>query len=307
MNLFGSPTLVYWIAWQRPVFGLLLLLVSFISKASIWVMQNNDDVVGELQYVTAQIGETLGEVGLRYDMGFNEMANANPGVDPAKPLPTGIRLLIPSQYVLPHVAHQGVVINLAEYRLYYFPPGDNVVISMPVGIGRLGWNTPIGQTKIISKERDPTWRPSAKLRAEAKKNGAPIPDQFPPGYGNPLGRHVLRLGWPTYLIHGTNRRDGVGLRVSAGCIRMMPEDIEYLFEQIEVGTLVRVINEPIKLGHLNGSRYLEVHPLIDAPHHENLVTVFNKKTTGLPDFIGKKNAFIEKELKAPSGVPRKIS
>jgi len=288
----------------KLVYFLFLLLVYKLSFATTFVVPADGDVVGEIQYAYAQTGESIGEVGLRYDVGYNEMVRANPNVNPAMALPPHARLLIPSQYILPNVARAGIVINLAEYRLYYFPPNDNVVITQPVGIGRKGWNTPVGITRVIAKQRDPVWRPSAKLRAEAEKNGLLLPEVFPANSGNPLGRHSLRLGWPTYLIHGTNKTDGVGMRVSAGCIRMLPEDIEYLYELVKVGTAVRVINQPLKLGKLDGEIYLEAHAKLI--NDSSLSGLAQKQLSALQQAHLNKMA-IKQELNFPSGIPKKIS
>ena len=282
---------------------LFLFLVSKLSVATTFVVPADGDVVGEIQYAYAQTGESLGEAGLRYDVGYYEMVHANPKVNPSSTLAPHARLLIPSQYILPTVIREGVVINLAEYRLYYFPPNDNVVITQPVGVGRKGWSTPVGTTRVIAKQRDPVWTPSAKLRAEAEKNGLLLPDVFPANSGNPLGRHSLRLGWPTYLIHGTNKTDGVGMRVSAGCIRMLPEDIEYLFELVNVGTAVRVINEPLKLGKLDGEVYLEVHTKLTAA---SLLGLAQKQLSSL-QLAHLNKMVIQQELNLPSGIPKKIS
>lgn len=269
----------------------ILLLCTSIAHSATWVIQDQDDLAGEIQYARAQGGETLYEVGLRNDIGLLEMKAANPGVDPERELSAGTRILIPSLYILPKGARQGLVINLAEYRLYYFPDGDNVVITMPVGIGRKGWNTPVGTTKVIGKVQNPVWHPTEKLKAEAKKNGAPIPDEFPSSDANPLGRYALRLGWPTYLIHGTNRREGIGTQVSAGCLRLIPEDIEYLFEFVALGTKVRIINEPVKIGQSHGNTYVEVHALQDASRLGSLAD----------------SDIVKRELRSPTGIPRKIS
>ncbi|MCE3044135.1 L,D-transpeptidase family protein [Legionella sp. 16cNR16C] len=289
---------------MRLAVFLLFITKAFFVQAETFVLPAEGDVVGKIEYVNPQVGETLSEVGIRHDVGYYEMLNANPGVDPTRPLPPQTRLIIPSQYILPSGPRSGLVINLSEYRLYYFPPNDNVVITMPVGIGREGWNTPVGQTRVTSKEHDPIWRPTANVRAEAAKHGTPIPNEFPPGAGNPLGRHVFRLGWPTYLIHGTNRRDGVGSRVSAGCIRMLPEDIEVLFDMVTVGTSVRVINEPVKIGRLNNALYIEVHtPLeqsINLP--KQLGAALGKYA--LPSW---NKSQVQEEGLRPSGIPRKIA
>ncbi|KTC86677.1 L,D-transpeptidase family protein [Legionella brunensis] len=279
-------------------------------STSLWsisfVLPTQGEVIGEIQYAHPEMGETLSDVGIRFDIGYNEMVRANPQVNPTSSLSSNITLLIPSQFILPHAPREGVVINLAEYRLYYFSPHENVVITMPVGIGRKGWTTPLGLTKVIAKERDPIWHPTTNVQAEAAKQGMLLPDTFPAGDGNPLGRHVLRLGWPTYLIHGTNRRDGVGARVSAGCMRMMPEDIEYLFNVVNVGTPVRVLNEPIKLGYSKDALYIQVHPVLSEQKNRDLNTLAYEqlKQLGMVDKVNSR--LLQMELKSPSGVPKKI-
>lgn len=290
----------------------LVLIIGFSlflspAFATTFVIPASGDLVGDIQYATPEPGETLSDVGIRYDVGYFEMVRANPQVDPLRPLPLRTRLVIPSQYLLPPGPREGIVINLAEYRLYYYPPGDNVVVTMPVGIGREGWHTPVGKTRVTVKERDPVWHPTANVRAEAAKNGTPIPNEFPGGDGNPLGRHVLRLGWATYLIHGTNRRDGVGSRVSAGCIRMMPEDIEQLFDRVAVGTPVTVMNEPLKLGLMNGQLYLQVHPALTDEKKVNLHAFLQDKLSGYTLKKSLNQQVVGTELRSPSGIPVKIT
>lgn len=229
-------------------FFLLFIGFSHFACATALVLPATGDVVGEIQYALSKGNETIEEVGRRFDVGYHEMIRANPHIDAGHPLVANSQLVIPSQYILPRVPRKGIVINLAEYRLYYFPEDENVVITFPIGIGRKGWKTPLGNTKIVAKQINPSWRPTAKLRIEAEKNGDFLPDEFPASPYNPLGQYALRLGWPTYMIHGTNknRTNGIGDRVSAGCIRMFPEDIEYLFHMVSVGTPVRIINATIK-------------------------------------------------------------
>lgn len=225
---------------------LLIGATSFVSctYAATFVLSGHTNIVGKTHYVSPDIGDTLADVGYRYDIGINEMRAANPHVPPNKILSTATRLLIPSRYHLPSVPHTGIVINLAEYRLYYFPPDENIVITYPVGIGREGWNTPLGETRVIAKEKNPSWHPSKNLQRESEKNGFPLPDFLPASAYNPLGKHAFRLGWPAILIHGSHTSYGIGERVSAGCIRMRADDIEYLYDFVTVGTRVRVVNEP---------------------------------------------------------------
>lgn len=235
---------------KKPNYFLLLSFLAFFkiadSLGATFVLPASGNLVGEIKYTRSAIGETIDEVGRRFNVGYYEMVKANPHVDANHTLANNTALIIPAQFILPNVPRKGIVINLAEYRLYYFPEDENVVITFPVGIGREGWDTPLGLTKLTAKVVNPAWRPTAKLRAAAEEMGAPIPEVFPSGPDNPLGSHVLRLGWPTFLIHGTNRVDGIGAKVSAGCIRMLPDDIEYLYSLVHIGTPVRIINEPIK-------------------------------------------------------------
>ncbi|BCA95482.1 L,D-transpeptidase [Legionella antarctica] len=285
----------------------LLLFVSHYSNATILVLPESGDVVGELQYTQSEMGETIDEIGRRFDIGYYEMVRANPQVDAMRPVSASSSLIIPSQFILPSVPRRGIIINLAEYRLYYFPADENVVITFPVGIGKEGWNTPLGLTRITAKVANPVWRPTAKVLAAAEEIGASIPGYFPPGPNNPLGKHVLRLGWPTFLIHGTNRVDGVGARVSAGCIRMFPDDIEYLFSIVAVGTPVRVINEPVKIGKWKNDIYLQIHPLLIEQKYVELRTLMEQKANDRNIKISNIDKTIQNELAYPSGLVKKIN
>jgi L,D-transpeptidase ErfK/SrfK len=152
--------------------------------------------------------------------------------------------------------------------MYYFPqPRDGepaYVKTYPISIGRMDWETPLGLTKIVSKARNPTWYPPESVREEHAADGKPLPRIVPPGPDNPLGEYAMRLGLPGYLIHGTNRPAGVGMRVTHGCVRMFPEDIDYLFAQIGVDTPVRIINEPVKIGWDGDELVMEVHPVLET-------------------------------------------
>ena len=255
-------------------------------------LSKSSDVVGRLQVVQAHMGETLTDVGRRYDVGSLQIKEANPNIKVKQVLHAGALVIIPNQFILPNVERQGVVINLAEQRLYYYPDDKTTVITEPVGIGRKGqWQTPLGLTKITKKVLDPLWHPTANVRTEAASHGTPIPWQFPPGPNNPLGRHILRLGWATYLIHSTNQPDSVGGRVSAGCIRMLPKGIERLYDLISVGTTVLVINEPYKMGWKNNKLYFESHtPLIinKITHRESM----RKLIWAMREFLNASNAWV---------------
>lgn len=290
----------------------LLIFLQFFSiltstYATTLVIPSSGDVVGEVQYALSESNETIEEVGIRFDIGYSEMISANPQVNARYPLAANSSLIIPSQFILPNVSRKGIVINLAEYRLYYFPENENVVLTFPVGIGRKGWKTPLGITKIIAKEVNPVWRPTENLRADAAKHGDPLPDVFPASPYNPLGKYALRLGWSTFLIHGTNRPDGIGSRVSAGCIRMLPDDIEHLFALVPVGTQVRIINEPVKIGKVGEAFVLQVHPLLSEQRNVTLHSILQKKLSGFESAQWRNNKTVQNELASPSGLVKKFS
>ena len=220
------------------------------------------DIVGHLQVATSRYEDTLSDIARRYDLGYEEIVAANPGIDPWLP-GKGTQVVLPTQFVLPGGTREGLVLNLASMRLFYYPkpaPGEPAeVITHPVGIGREGWQTPQGTAFITRKISNPAWTVPESVRREHAKEGDPLPPIVPPGPDNPLGDFAMRLSLPSYLIHGTNKPWGVGLRVSHGCVRLYPEDIARLFPKVPVGTPVRIINEPYLAGWRNGQLYLEAH------------------------------------------------
>ena len=226
------------------------------------------DVIGAVSTIVARHEDTLVDVARRHGLGYEDIVRANPEVNPWLP-GAGTEIVLPTRYVLPPGPREGVILNLAEYRMYYYPKPDKgqtaVVMTYPISIGRMDWETPIGRTRIISKVRDPAWYPPKSVREEHAAEGRPLPNIVPPGPDNPLGRFAMRLDIPGYLIHSTNRPAGVGMRVTHGCIRMFPEDIEHLFEKIDVRTPVRIINEPVKIGWFGDELVMEVHPVLAPP------------------------------------------
>ena len=220
------------------------------------------DVVGIVQITTAHQEDTLSDLARRYDLGYEEIVAANPGMDPWLP-GEGARVVLPTQFVLPDAPREGLVLNLASMRLFYYPrPAADEparVITHPVGIGREGWRTPQGTTRITEKIVQPTWTVPASVRREHAKMGDPLPPVVPPGPDNPLGEYAMRLSLPSYLIHGTNQPYGVGIRVSHGCVRLYPEDIASLFPEVPEGTRVTIVNQPYVAGWHNGQLYLEAH------------------------------------------------
>lgn len=226
-----------------------------------------NDVIGAVTTVTSRADETLLDIARRHGLGYEDIVRANPLVDTWLP-GEGTEIVLPTRYVLPPGPRSGVVLNLAEYRMYYYPQPQAgqpaVVMTYPISIGRMDWETPLGRTSIVAKVRNPSWYPPESIRAEHLAAGDPLPRVVPPGPKNPLGDRAMRLGLPGYLIHGTNRPSGVGMRVTHGCIRMFPEDIEYLFERVDVSTQVRIINEPIKIGWNGDELVVEVHRALEV-------------------------------------------
>ena len=237
------------------------------ASALTFAIQPGADIVGAVQTATVQYDETFDSIGQKFDVGIYEMIEANPDVDPREPT-TGTTLIIPTQYVLPSGPRRGIVINLAEMRLYYFHKDEPLVTTHPIGIGRKEWETPIGKGKIIEKTKDPYWKPPDSIRAWYDEHHKYLPDIVPPGPQNPLGGYAMRLSIPGYLIHGTNTPGGIGIRSSSGCIRMHPEDIESLFYKVSLGEPVRIVNQPYKIGHYNYKVYIEAHePLSGEYYH----------------------------------------
>jgi L,D-transpeptidase ErfK/SrfK len=224
------------------------------------------DVVGELQVIRANEQDTLSDIARRFNLGYEELTSANPTVDPWLPR-AGTEVVIPTQFVLPAAPRTGIVVNLAAMRLYYFPKADpgkpQRVITHPLGIGRVEWRTPEGLTKVVDKTEAPTWIPTPSIHREYAANGTPLPPVVPPGPDNPLGSHALRLGWPRYSIHGTNKPPSIGLRGSHGCLRMYPEDIVGLYSDIEVGMPVRVVNQPVLFGWRGDTLYVQSYPVLE--------------------------------------------
>jgi len=222
---------------------------------------------------TAGADDTLLDIARRYDLGYDEIIAANPGVDLWLP-GSGTRVVLPTQFVLPDAPREGLVLNLASMRLFYYPkpePGaPTMVITHPIGIGREGWKTPEGRTRVTQKIENPAWTVPASVRREHARKGDPLPAVVPPGPDNPLGDFAMRLSIPSYLIHGTNKPYGVGMRVSHGCVRLYPEDIARLFPQVPVGTPVRIVNQPYVAGWRDGLLYLEAHqPLSEQARRWN--------------------------------------
>ena len=261
---------------MTKLIALFLALLPLGAVAEVYDLPpEGNDVVGALTTVTAREEDTLLDIARRHGLGYEDIVRANPDVDTWLP-GEGTEVTLPTRYVLPPGPRNGVVLNLAEYRLYYYPTPEEgkpaVVMTYPISIGRMDWETPLGRTTIISKVKNPSWYPPESIRAEHAADGDPLPRIVPAGPQNPLGDYAMRLGLPGYLIHGTNRPDGVGMRVTHGCIRMFPEDIDYLFGRVNVSTAVRIINEPVKIGWNGDELVIEVHETLEVTLPETVVS-----------------------------------
>ena len=234
------------------------------ALAAEYSVPQHDEVFGAAQVISARYEDTFVEFAQKYNVGYEALKRANPGVDPWLP-GEGTRVVIPTQFVLPHAPQRGIVVNIAELRLYYFPDdgagaadahGNRRIVTYPISIGQLDWSTPLGTTKVTGKVLNPSWYPPQSIREEHAARDDALPRVVPPGPDNPLGKHALRLGLPSYLIHGTNMPSGIGMRVTHGCMRMFPWDIEALYKVVPVGTPVTIVNQPYKLGWTEQGLYL---------------------------------------------------
>lgn len=293
--------------------GVLSMSACGYAAAAIYELpEDGATLLGSNETIQAVYQDTLSDLARRFGLGFEEIVRVNPGVDPWLP-GAGTPIVIPGERILPATPRVGIVVNLPEHRLYYFPKrarGEKpIVITLPVSVGKMDWRTPMGTTRIVQKIKDPSWYPPESVRAEHLANHDPLPAVVRPGPDNPLGAYAMRLGIPggSYLIHGTNNPLAVGMAVTHGCLRLYPEDIESLFAVVPVGTPVTLINEPIKTAWVDGRLYVEVHPPVNAEgqSYEPDVDEFAHQ---LDTVLGSTTAAINwdlalAELKAARGMP----
>jgi L,D-transpeptidase ErfK/SrfK len=278
-------------SWRQILAGTLVAMLAFwlafpgaalAEKEDEWPrghypLPEEGNVIGDTYTVTVEDYEaTLIDIARRHNLGYREIVSANP--DTSIWIPgEGTEVKIPAHFILPDVERTGIVINLAELRLYYYPEVGNEetprVETYPIGIGREGFDTPLGTTKTTMNIKNPAWYPPESVQREARERGEKAPSVVPPGPENPLGDHAIILGFDGYLIHGTNRPDGIGMRASRGCIRMLPEDIESIFDRVPAGTQVNIINQPIKIGWDNDQPLVQVFPLLEETEHSMATVV----------------------------------
>ncbi|WP_413283079.1 L,D-transpeptidase family protein [Vibrio sp. MA40-2] len=287
---------------------LFLFFVSPVYAASYELPSDGSRLVGRVQNHMVEAGETMAEIAKRYDVGFLSLMAANKGIDPFLP-EEGTVLVIPSMFILPSDDREGIVINLAELRLYYFDKDNKHVHVFPVGIGRIGRDTPEMSSSISQKIKDPTWTPTQNIRNEYLAKGIELPRVVPAGPNNPLGLFALRLAYGVgdYLIHGTNKDFGIGLRVSSGCIRLEPQDIEWLFNQVQRKEKVRVLNKPVKMTmEPDSSVFIEVHEPLTRSNGDKKVLLLPENLEGWMDEFNLSKNKAKAAIAIQSGVPTQI-
>ncbi len=292
-------------------FSLLTFAATAVSALTLPAPDRpGDSIIGDppyqAKYVAAKYEDTLIDIAVEHHLGQDEIVLANPTVDRWLP-GAGTPVRIPSSFILPNAPRQGIVVNLPEMRIYYYPNASTVV-TYAVGIGRENnWKTPIGRTQIAGKMENPSWTPPPSIIAEHLAEGDVLEPYYPPGPDNPLGLFAFRLGIPGYLIHSTQKTNGIGMRVSHGCMRMYPMDIEQFFPTVKVGTTVNIVNQAIKVGWHHGTLYMEVYPEL-----EETPATFEQRINRALDLIQQANggqmpvikgSILKMALEKPTGLP----
>ena len=292
----------------------LLFFISFFTitnllAANVYDFDNSIQSFGHNQSLKAVYEDTLVDLARKYNLGFNEIIRANPNVD--KWLPgEGTIIKIPTQHIIPKgFSKKGITINLSEFRGYLIK--DNQLITFPVGLGRMDWKTPLGISTIDLKLEKPAWYPPQSVRDEYKNQGKFLPAEVLPGPDNPLGELAMRISIPGgYFIHGTNRPDGVGMEISHGCIRLFPEDIDYIFQLTDIGTEVILLDQPIKIARMQNDIYLQVHPSYSEEYDyslEKLRIQIELLINNQDELIQINWDSVENLLKAQSGLATKVT
>jgi|TARA_B100000678_G_scaffold148137_1_gene123632 L,D-transpeptidase ErfK/SrfK len=293
-----------------------IIFLHFLSMTNTYASRylieesNGNTVIGSTKIIYADERDTLLDIARNHGFGYQDMKLANVNVDTWLP-DDGQEVVLPSQFILPVASMDGIVLNVPEMRLYYYPPKEKgklqEVFTYPLGVGREGWNTPYIKTIIVEKKVNPNWYPPKSILKEHEEAGDPLPKIVKPGPENPLGNYAMRLGRRDYLIHGTNKPNGIGMRISHGCIRLYPEDIKELFSKVSLKTPVNIINQPYKIGVKNDVIYLEVHPFLDEDkekYENNLTSVIAliiKISNNRKYQIDMRTAY--EAIKNPTGLP----
>ncbi|WP_034947817.1 L,D-transpeptidase family protein [Erwinia oleae] len=303
---------------MRPLLHLATLLFTFTASqyalATDYPLPAEDSrLIGEnATYTVPADGRSLEAIASKWKIGLLGMLEANPGTDPWLPK-AGTTLTIPQQMLLPDTKREGIVVNVAELRLYYYPKDENRVIVYPIGIGQLGANTPAMVTSISQKIPNPTWTPTPNIRKRYAAEGKTLPVTVPAGPDNPMGLFAMRLAYGKghYLIHGTNADFGIGMRVSSGCIRLRPDDIEALFNSVPKGTRVQIINQPVKYAvEPDGKRYIEVHQPLSHNEKDDPQTMPLTLSPAAKKFVKSSlsdHAVIKQAMERRAGMPILVS
>jgi L,D-transpeptidase ErfK/SrfK len=300
---------------MKPSVILTVAVLAYAMPAggTVWELRaDRPEVFGAVDRIQASYEDTLVDIARRYSLGYEEITRVNAELDPWLP-GVGAEIVVPGRRILPPGPREGIVVNLPEHRLYYYPPpveGEKpVVYTYPVSIGKMDWRTPIGETKIVGKQKNPSWHPPESVRQEHAARGEPLPAVVKAGPENPLGEYAMRLAITpgAYLIHGTNNPLAVGMAVTHGCIRMYPEDIAALFPLVPVGTKVFLVNEPVKIAYVDGELLLEAHPPVDAQGQSTVPDV-DALAQRLDAVLGETTAAIHWDLalatlRAARGIP----
>lgn len=293
-----------------------IIFLHFLSMTNTYASRylieesNGNTVIGSTKIIYADERDTLLDIARNHGFGYQDMKLANVNVDTWLP-DDGQEVVLPSQFILPVASMDGIVLNVPEMRLYYYPPKEKgklqEVFTYPLGVGREGWSTPYIKTIIVEKKVNPNWYPPKSILKEHEEAGDPLPKIVKPGPENPLGNYAMRLGRRDYLIHGTNKPNGIGMRISHGCIRLYPEDIKELFSKVSLKTPVNIINQPYKIGVKNDVIYLEAHPFLDEDkekYENNLTSVIAliiKISNNRKYQIDMRTAY--EAIKNPTGLP----
>ena len=283
--------------------------ITNLLAANVYDFDNSIQSFGHNQSLKAVYEDTLVDLARKYNLGFNEIIRANPNVD--KWLPgEGTIIKIPTQHIIPKgFSKKGITINLSEFRGYLIK--DNQLITFPVGLGRMDWKTPLGISTIDLKLEKPAWYPPQSVRDEYNNQGKFLPAEVLPGPDNPLGELAMRISIPGgYFIHGTNRPDGVGMEISHGCIRLFPEDIDYIFQLTDIGTEVILLDQPIKIARIQNDIYLQVHPSYSNQYDyslEKLRIQIELLINNQDELIQINWDSVENLLKAQSGLATKVT
>jgi L,D-transpeptidase ErfK/SrfK len=295
---------------MRTLLLLLGISMTFVSYALTFQLpENGGTVVGKSFVVKSKPNDSIRIIGRRYDMGYEQMVAANPDLPTTSIIRTGTPVIIPAKFILPDGEKKGIVVNVSEFRLYYYPPDSGLVMTFPAGIGKDGWQTPMFKGRIIKKAVNPYWNVPVSISAYQQSKGVILPKIMPPGPKNPLGQYALYTSQSGYLLHGTNRPLGVGGRVSSGCIRLLPEDVEQLYAQVDTKTPIRVIHTPEKVGVLDGVYYLSVHPALadyDSDYTDSnspLLTEIYRVSDGNAIDFNRVQAIVDQH----DGIPQEIS